>query len=100
VHEHRGLSIAIAMIAVAFLATLPFALTILIWLSLCIYSLVKMIGAGDDHAVALTVLLQVVLLVGFLALAYAGTIALIGRSMSPRRRRSEPGWDQPVDSRD
>lgn len=94
-HEDRGLSVAIALIALAFLATLPFVLVVLIWLSLSIYSLVKMIGSGDDHATAIAVLLQVVLLVGFLTLAYAGTVALIGRSMSPRRRRREPEWDAP-----
>ena len=85
--EHRGPSIVLALASLGFFATLAFVLTVAIWLTLSVYALVKMIGSAPDSADPAVVLVSVVLLVGALATAFAGALALVGRPMSPRRRR-------------
>jgi hypothetical protein len=87
VREHRGLSIALALASLGFFATLAFVLTVAIWVTLSVYALVKMIGSAPDSADPAVVLVSIVLLVGAFATAFAGTLALVGRSMSPRKRR-------------
>jgi hypothetical protein len=87
VREHRGLSIAIAVVIVAFLATLPFTLAVATYVTLSVYALVKMIGSGSDAPSAVTILVAIVLLVTLFAGLLAGTIVLVGRPMTPRRRR-------------
>jgi hypothetical protein len=86
-HEHRGLSIAIAVASLGFLATLAFTLVVAVWIALSVYALVKMIGSAPDSPDPVVVLVTVVLLVGALVTGLAGTIALIGRPMTPRKRR-------------
>ena len=85
--EHRGLSIALALASLGFFATLAFVLTVAIWVTLSVYALVKMIGSAPDSADPAVVLVSIVLLVGAFATAFAGTLALVGRPMSPRKRR-------------
>jgi hypothetical protein len=86
-HEHRGLSIAIALASLGFFATLAFVLVVPIWIALSVYALVKMIGSAPDSANATPVLVTVVLLVSTLVAGLAGGIALLGRPMTPRKRK-------------
>lgn len=85
--EHRGLSIVLALASLGFFTTLAFAMTGAIWVTLSVYALVKMIGSAPDPADPVVVLISIVLLVGAFATAFAGAIALVGRPMTPRRRR-------------
>jgi hypothetical protein len=85
--EHRGLSIVLALASVGFFTGLAFALTVAIWVTLSVYALVKMIGSAPDSADPVVVLVSIVLLVGVFATSFAGAIALVGRPMTPRKRR-------------
>ena len=99
-HEHRGLSLAIALAAAAFHATLAFVLVVSIWTALSVYALVKMIGSAPDEANAVAVLITVVLLVSTFVAGLAGGIALLGRSMTPRKRkdREAEAFEDPIDA--
>jgi hypothetical protein len=88
VREHRGLSIAIAVVIVAFCVTLAFTLVVATYVTLSVYALVKGIGSGSDAPSGLTILVAIVLLVTLFAALLAGTIVLVGRPMTPRRRRA------------
>jgi hypothetical protein len=85
--EHRGLSIVLALASVGFFTGLAFVLTVAIWVTLSVYALVKMIGSAPDSADPVVVLVSIVLLVGVFATSFAGAVALVGRPMTPRRRR-------------
>lgn len=80
--------LAIGGIATAFFLFVPFVIVVLVYLALSIYALVVAIGHGGPPN-AVTVLMTVVLLVSVLALAFAGTVALVGRSLTPKRRRRD-----------
>jgi hypothetical protein len=86
--EHTGIALAIAGAVVGFFTTLAAALVVLLWTALSIYAIVKWIGSAPDEPSATTLLLVVVGLVTGLTLVLAGTIAFIGRPMTPRRRKS------------
>lgn len=79
----------IAVAAVAFFATLPFTLPVAIYLVLSVYALVKAIGSGSDAPSAVTVSVAMALLVSVFTALLAGTITLVGRPMTPRRRRRD-----------
>ena len=85
--EHTGIALAIAGAVVTFMTALASVIVVLLWTALTIYAIVKAIGSAPDSASATTVLLILVGLVTVLTLALAGAIALVGRSMTPRRRR-------------
>ena len=86
-HEHRGLSIGIAVVALGFLTALPFLVPTTIWIALTIYAIVKGAGSGPEQADPAAVLLTIVGIVTFFTLAIAAAIALLGRAMTPKRRR-------------
>ena len=92
--EHTGVAIAIAGLTTFFLTSLAAVLVVLLWTALTIYALVKWIGSAPDAASPTTVVLIVVGLVTALTLALAGSIALIGRSMTPLGRRARKRRDQ------
>jgi hypothetical protein len=87
--EHRGLAIAIATVAVVFLAALPFLIPTTIWIALTIYAIVKAAGAAPEQANANVVVLSIVGIVSLFTLAIAVAIALLGRAMTPKRRRRD-----------
>ena len=62
--EHRGLAAAIAVTSFAFLVTLPFTIPSTIWVVVFIYAIVT-----------------------FFTLAIAVAVSLLGRTMSPKRRK-------------
>jgi hypothetical protein len=89
VREHRGLAIAIAVVVVVFLAALPFLVPTTIWIALTIYAIVKASGSAPEQANGTVVVLSIVGIVSFFTLAIAAAIALLGRAMTPKRRRRE-----------
>jgi hypothetical protein len=89
VRENRAISIGIAIMAVFFLAAAPFLIPTAIWFALTIYAIVKAAGSAPEHADPVAVVLSIVGIVSFFTLAIAGAIALIGRAMTPKRRRRD-----------
>jgi hypothetical protein len=87
VREHTGTGVAVAGVIVMFMTSFAAVLAFLAWLALTIYALVKGVGSAPDAPNATTIALVLVSLVTLLAVALAGTIALVGRSMTPKRRR-------------
>jgi hypothetical protein len=85
--EHTGAAIAIAGAATTFFTVLAWLLVVLMWISLTVYALVKWIGDAPEGPSATTVLLTAVALVTALTVCLAGVVALVGRSMTPKRRR-------------
>jgi hypothetical protein len=92
--EHRGLAVAIAITAFAFLVTLPFAIPSTIWVVLFVYAIVKAAGSAPEHPDPVAVLLAIVAIVTFYTLAITVAVSLLGRAMSPKRRkRRSPNGD-------
>jgi hypothetical protein len=56
---------------------------------LFVYAIVKAFGPETAHASPTTVLLGLVVIVGMLTLALTTGIAMLGRAMTPRRRRRD-----------
>lgn len=89
--EQRGAAGAIAGASVIFFMTLGGVVVVLGWIGVSIYALVKMIGDAPDEPSPTVVILFFVLLVTTLVTAFTASIALIGRSMTPRKRRKDDG---------
>ena len=85
---------AIAVTAFGLLVTLPFAIPSTIWVVLFVYAIVKAAGSAPEQADPAAVLLAIVVIVTFFTLAITVAVSLLGRAMSPkRRRRRSPGGD-------
>jgi hypothetical protein len=91
--EHTGTAIAVAAVLTTVLAMFAWVLVVVTWTALTIYALVKWIGSAPDSASATTVLLIIVGIVTGLALVLTVPIALVGRSMTPRRRKKNADAD-------
>lgn len=87
--EHSGVAIAVAGVVTTVLTVLAALLVVLMWIALTIYALVKWIGSAPEAASPTTVLVIVVGLVTALALLLMAPIVLLGRSMTPRRRKPD-----------
>ena len=85
--ENRGISTAIAVVTLLFLAAMPFLMPTAIWIVLSVYAIVKGAGSAPDHPNAVAVVLSIVGIVTVSTLAIAAAIALLGRAMTPKRRR-------------
>jgi hypothetical protein len=91
VRGDRGISIGIVVVVVLVLAALPWLIPTTIWIALTVYAIVKAAGSAPDHANATAVVLSIVGIVTFFTVAIAGAVALLGRAMTPKkRRRDEP----------
>jgi hypothetical protein len=64
------------------------------WIGVSVYALVKLIGSAPEDPSPVAVVLFFVLLVTTLVTAFMASIALIGRSMTPRKRRKDAGAAQ------
>jgi hypothetical protein len=84
--DQRGAAGAVAGASVLFFMTLGAVLVVLGWIGLSVYAIVKAIGGGD-HPSPTTVILFFVLLVTTLVTLFTGSIALIGRSLTPRKAK-------------
>ncbi len=82
----KGVGLAIAGVIVAFLASLPFVYLVCLYVFLTIYAIVRAIGTGaGENAVAIVV--GFVLITSMFAVLLGVTIHLVGRSLTPRKRR-------------
>lgn len=97
VRPHTGTALGVAGFATTILTLLAAFLVVALWTALTVYALVKWIGSAPESASPTTVLLIVVALVTAFALAITLPIVLIGRSMTPRRRRKDRGEPPPAD---
>jgi 4-amino-4-deoxy-L-arabinose transferase-like glycosyltransferase len=93
VREHTGISVVIAGVAVAFMATLPWALAVAIWVAFSTYAAVKAIGSGSDAPNAVAIMVTVLGVVSLFVTALGATISVLGRSMTPARRRRRKDAD-------
>lgn len=84
--EHSGLAIVVAVGAIFFFAALPAALVALVYLFGSVYAIVKATGVGGRSPNPATVLIAVVLSVSTLVTLFYCAIAVIGRTMDPKRR--------------
>lgn len=85
--EGTGASTVIAGMIVAFGMFLGAVLALTIYTAITVYAIVKWIGAASDAANPVVILLIVVLSTGTFATLLGLAINLVGRSMTPRRRR-------------
>ena len=90
-HEDRGISIGIAVVVVLFLAALPWLIPTTIWIVLTIYAIVKAAGSAPDHANATAVVLSIPAIVTFFTVAIAVGVALLGRAITPKKRKRRGG---------
>jgi hypothetical protein len=84
--EYSGLAIVVAVGAIFFFAALPAALVALVYVFGSVYAIVKATGVGGRSPNPATVLIAVVLIVSMLVTLFYCGIAVIGRSMDPKRR--------------
>jgi MFS superfamily sulfate permease-like transporter len=92
VHENRGAALAVAFVIVAFFAVLGALVVVLGWTGFSIYALVKWIGSAPDEANPVAVILLFVGVVTLLTTGLLAGLALVGRSMTPRKRRRDREW--------
>jgi len=84
----KGVGLAVAGIVVAFFTTLPLVFIVILYLFVTVYAIVRAIGPGaGENPVA--ILVGFALVTSALALLLAMSVQLVGRSLTPRRRRSE-----------
>ena len=85
----KGAGLAVASVIVAFLVSLPFVFVVSLYVFLTIYAIVRAIGPGaGENAVAIVV--GFVLITSTLAVLFGVTVHLVGRSLTPRKRRGGP----------
>jgi uncharacterized BrkB/YihY/UPF0761 family membrane protein len=83
--ENSGIALAIAASILGFFVMLAFVIVVLMFGFLFVYAIVK--AFGPEHASPTTVLVGLVVIVGTLTVALTTGIGMLGRSMTPRRRR-------------
>lgn len=85
----KGAGLAVAGVIVAFFASMPFVFLVSLYVFLTVYAIVRAIGPGvGENPVAIVV--AFVLMTSMFALLLGVTIHLIGRSLTPRKRRGGP----------
>jgi hypothetical protein len=82
------IGIAVAGVIVAFFALLPFVFLVALYVFLTIYAVVRAVGPGAGEN-PVTILLGFVLIASTFATLLGVTIHLVGRSLTPKRRRSK-----------
>jgi hypothetical protein len=85
--ENSGIAAAIAASILSFFMMLAFVIVALMFAFLFVYAIIKAFGPETAHASPTTVLVGVVVIVGGLTVAFTTGIGILGRSMTPRRRR-------------
>jgi hydrogenase/urease accessory protein HupE len=84
----KSVGTAIGAAIVAFFTFLPFVMVLVLYLFLSGYALVHGIASGQGED-AVTIVVGFVLTTSLLALLVAVTVHLIGRSLTPRKRRTK-----------
>jgi hypothetical protein len=85
--ENRGLAAVIAISSLVFLVTLPFTIPSAIWLVIFVYAIVKAIGSAPEQPDPAALLIAIIAIVTFFTLAISVAISLLGRAMTPKRRK-------------
>src|ERR1700752_4260240 len=83
----NGIGIAVAGIVLAFFAIFPFILIVVLYLFVTIYAIVRALGPGEGEN-AVVVVVGFVLLTSAFAILIAVTVHLVGRSITPKRKRA------------
>ena len=85
----NGMGLAIAGVIVAFFASLPFVFLVSLYLFVTVYAIVRAFGPGvGENPIAIVV--GFVLITSVFAVLLGVTIHLVGRSLTPRKRRGGP----------
>jgi hypothetical protein len=82
----NGIGVAIAALIVAFLATMPFVLIVVLYVFLTIYAIVRAIGPGAGEN-PVTIVVGFVLITSVFAVMLGVTIHFVGRALTPKRLR-------------
>lgn len=86
-NDRRGAAIGVAILIVAFLSILGALLVVLGWVGMSVYAAVKAIGSAPDPANPTVVVLLFVGLITVFTVLLAVAVALVGRAMTPRKRK-------------
>ncbi|HEY7477739.1 MAG TPA: hypothetical protein VIB62_05830 [Actinomycetota bacterium] len=84
--EFRGAAIGVAAAIVAFFVMLGALIVVLGWIGFSIYAVVKWIGGAPKDANPVVIVLMLAGLVTLLTASLLALLALVGRSMTPRKR--------------
>ena len=84
----KGVGLAIAGVLVTFFTTLSFVVIVVLYLFMTIYAIVRAIGPGAGQN-PVTIVIGFVLLTSMFVVLIAVTVHLVGRSLTPRKRRSK-----------
>jgi hypothetical protein len=84
----KAVGIAVGGAIVGFLAIMPFVFLVALYLFLTIYAIVRAIGPGAGEN-AVTILIGFVLITTTFATLLGVAIHLVGRSLTPKRRRAK-----------
>lgn len=82
----KGVALAVASTLVAFFASLPFVMIVVLYLFVSGYAIANAIASGNGED-ATTIVVGFVLTISLLVLLLTATVHLIGRSLTPRRKR-------------
>lgn len=85
--DGSGVAIGIAVGAFAFLAFLPFLLVVFLWIFLSIYGSTKGTAFSASTINLPLLFAGVAVITAALVVALMGVVSLIGRSLSPPRKR-------------
>jgi hypothetical protein len=81
--------VGVAVIVITFLAFLGAMIVVLGWVGLSIYAMVKAIGSAPDSGNPTVVVLLFLGLVSTFTVLLSVAIALVGRAMTPRKRKRD-----------
>ena len=83
------MGLAVGGVIVVFFVSLPFVLLVSLYVFVTIYAIVRAIGPGaGENAIAIVV--GFVLITSVFVVLLGVTIHLVGRSLTPRKRRGGP----------
>ena len=83
----NAIGLAVAGVIVAFFAVMPFVILVALYLFLTIYAIVRAIGPGAGEN-TVTILVGFALITSTFATLLGVAIHLLGRSLTPKRRRA------------
>lgn len=85
----KGVGLAVAGVLVTFFTALPFVFIVVLYLFMTIYAIVRAAGPGSGEN-PITIVVGFVLLTSLFVVLMAVTVHLVGRSLTPAKRRSRP----------
>ena len=88
-HENRGPALAVTAAVVTSFVVLGALVAVFSWTGFSVYAIVKWVGSAPDQANPVVVVVMFVGVVALLVTASLASLALVGRSMTPRRRDRE-----------